>query len=223
MSKILIVEDDKKLRDELKIFLERHGYEVFLLEKFDNSIEDILGYKADLILLDINLPNADGEYICREIRKVSIIPIIIVTSRDSELDELLSINNGADQYITKPYNIQILLAKIERLLKRSYSGNVSQDKIDCGKFVLNLSKSIIEKDGKIVELTKNEFKILHYLVLNKEKIVSRNEIMDYLWESENFIDDNTLTVNIKRLRNKLEEVGLNDVIETKRGQGYILK
>ena len=223
MSKILIVEDDKKLRDELKIFLERHGYEVFLLEKLDNSIEDILGYKADLILLDINLPNADGEYICREIRKVSNIPIIIVTSRDSELDELLSINNGADQYITKPYNIQILLAKIERLLKRSYSGNVSQDKIDCGKFVLNLSKSIIEKDGKIVELTKNEFKILHYLVLNKEKIVSRNEIMDYLWESENFIDDNTLTVNIKRLRNKLEEIGLNDVIETKRGQGYILK
>ena len=223
MAKILIVEDDKKLRDELKIFLERHGYEVFLLEKFDNSIEDILGYKADLILLDINLPNADGEYICREIRKVSNIPIIIVTSRDSELDELLSINNGADQYITKPYNIQILLAKIERLLKRSYSGNVSQDKIDCGKFVLNLSKSIIEKDGKIVELTKNEFKILHYLVLNKEKIVSRNEIMDYLWESEEFIDDNTLTVNIKRLRNKLEELGLNDVIETKRGQGYILK
>ena len=223
MSKILIVEDDKKLRDELKIFLERHGYEVFLLEKFDNSIEDILGYKADLILLDINLPNADGEYICREIRKVSNIPIIIVTSRDSELDELLSINNGADQYITKPYNIQILLAKIERLLKRSYSGNVSQDKIDCGKFILNLSKSTIEKDGKIVELTKNEFKILHYLVLNKEKIVSRNEIMDYLWESENFIDDNTLTVNIKRLRNKLEELGLNNVIETKRGQGYILK
>ena len=223
MSKILIVEDDKKLREELKIFLERHGYEVSTLEKFDNSIEDILGYKADLILLDINLPNADGEYICREIRKVSNIPIIIVTSRDSELDELLSINNGADQYVTKPYNIQILLAKIERLLKRSYSGNVSQDKIDCGKFILNLSKSIIEKDGKIVELTKNEFKILHYLVLNKEKIVSRNEIMDYLWESENFIDDNTLTVNIKRLRNKLEEIGLNDVIETKRGQGYILK
>lgn len=223
MSKILIVEDDKKLRDELKIFLERHGYEVFLLEKFDNSIKDILEYKADLILLDINLPNVDGEYICREVRKVSNVPIIMVTSRDSELDELLSINSGADQYITKPYNIQILLAKIERLLKRSYDSTVKQDKIDCGKFILNLSKSTIEKDGKIVELTKNEFKILHYLVLNKEKIVSRNEIMDYLWESENFIDDNTLTVNIKRLRNKLEEIGLNDVIETKRGQGYILK
>ena len=223
MSKILIVEDDKKLRDELKIFLERHGYEVSVLEKFDNSIKDILEYNANLILLDINLPNVDGEYICREVRKVSNVPIIMVTSRDSELDELLSINSGADQYITKPYNIQILLAKIERLLKRSYDSNVNQDKIDCGKFILNLSKSTIEKDGKIVELTKNEFKILHYLVLNKEKIVSRNEIMDYLWESENFIDDNTLTVNIKRLRNKLEELGLNNVIETKRGQGYILK
>ena len=165
----------------------------------------------------------DGEYICKEIRKVSNVPIIIVTSRDNELDELLSINNGADQYITKPYNIQILLAKIERLLQRSNTSQVNQDKIDCGEFVLNISKSIIEKDDKSIELTKNELKILHYLVLNKEKIVSRKEIMDYLWESENFIDDNTLTVNIKRLRNKLEELGLNDVIETKRGQGYILK
>lgn len=223
MSKILIIEDDEKLRKELKIFLEKNGYEVVILENFENTIEDALNEKPDLILLDINLPYFDGEYICKEIRKMSDVPIIIVTSRDSEIDELISLNNGADQYVTKPYNIQILLAKIERLLKRSYSGNVSQDKIDCGKFILNLSKSIIEKDGKIVELTKNEFKILHYLVLNKEKIVSRNEIMDYLWESENFIDDNTLTVNIKRLRNKLEEIGLNDVIETKRGQGYILK
>ena len=162
----------------------------------------------------------DGEYICKEIRKVSNVPIIIVTSRDNELDELLSINNGADQYITKPYNIQILLAKIERLLQRSNTSQVNQDKIDCGEFVLNISKSIIEKDDKSIELTKNELKILHYLVLNKGKIVSRNEIMDYLWDSESFVDDNTLTVNIKRLRTKL---GLKDLIETKRGLGYILK
>ena len=223
MSKILIVEDDKKLREELKIFLEKHGYEVIILEKFDNTIEDILKSKADLVLLDINLPNMDGEYVCKEIRKVSDVPIMIVTSRDNELDELLSINNGADQYITKPYNIQILLAKIERLLKRSKDSQTNQDKIDCGEFVLNISKSIIEKDDKSIELTKNELKILHYLVLNKGKIVSRNEIMDYLWDSESFVDDNTLTVNIKRLRTKLEEVGLKDLIETKRGLGYILK
>lgn len=223
MAKILIVEDDKKLREELKIFLEKHGYEAVILEKFDNTIAELLESKADLVLLDINLPYMDGEYICKEIRKVSNVPIIIVTSRDNELDELLSINNGADQYITKPYNIQILLAKIERLLQRSNTSQVNQDKIDCGEFVLNISKSIIEKDDKSIELTKNELKILHYLVLNKGKIVSRNEIMDYLWDSESFVDDNTLTVNIKRLRTKLEEVGLKDLIETKRGLGVYFK
>ena len=223
MSKILIVEDDKKLREELKIFIEKHGYNVEMLEKFDNTIEDSLNVKPDLILLDINLPYVDGEYICKEIRKVSNVPIIIVTSRDNELDELLSINNGADQYVTKPYNIQILLAKIERLLKRSYNSNVGQDKIHCGIFILNISKSTIEKENNSLELTKNELKILYFLVLNKEKIVSRNEIMDYLWDSESFVDDNTLTVNINRLRTKLEEIGLQGIIETKRGLGYILK
>ena len=223
MSKILIVEDDKKLREELKIFLEKHGYHVEMLEKFDNTIEEIINVKSDLILLDINLPYVDGEYICKEIRKVSNVPIIMVTSRDNELDELLSINNGADQYVTKPYNIQILLAKIERLLKRSYNSNVGQDKINCGNFILNISKSTIEKENNSLELTKNELKILYFLVLNKEKIVSRNEIMDYLWDSESFVDDNTLTVNINRLRTKLEEIGLQGIIETKRGLGYILK
>lgn len=223
MSKILIVEDDKKLREELKIFIEKHGYNVEMLEKFDNTIEDSLNVKPDLILLDINLPYVDGEYICKEIRKVSNVPIIIVTSRDNELDELLSINNGADQYVTKPYNIQILLAKIERLLKRSYNSNVGQDKINCGNFILNISKSTIGKENNSLELTKNELKILYFLVLNKEKIVSRNEIMDYLWDSESFVDDNTLTVNINRLRTKLEEIGLQGIIETKRGLGYILK
>lgn len=223
MSKILIVEDDKKLREELKIFLKKHGYHVEMLEKFDNTIEEIINVKSDLILLDINLPYVDGEYICKEIRKVSNVPIIMVTSRDNELDELLSINNGADQYVTKPYNIQILLAKIERLLKRSYNSNMSQDKINCGNFILNISKSTIEKEDASLELTKNELKILYFLVLNKEKIVSRNEIMDYLWDSESFVDDNTLTVNINRLRTKLEEIGLQDIIETKRGLGYILK
>ena len=207
MSKILIVEDDKKLREELKIFLEKHGYEISILENFENAIKDILESNSDLVLLDINLPYMDGEYICKEIRKVSNVPIIMVTSRDNELDELLSINNGADQYITKPYNIQILLAKIERLLKRSMDNQTNQNKIDCGKFILNISKSVIEKGNETIELTKNELKILHFLVLNKEKIVSRNDIMDYLWDSESFVDDNTLTVNIKRLRTKLEEIG----------------
>ncbi len=223
MSKILIVEDDEKLRNELEIFLNNNGYETWCLEQFEKPIEDILKENGDLILLDINLPNSDGEYICKEIRKVSNVPIIMVTSRDNEIDELISLNNGADQYITKPYNIRILLAKVSGLLKRTQNMELHQNKINYNGLILDISKSIIEKENEKIELTKNELKIFHFLLLNKDKIISRDELMDYLWESESFIDDNTLSVNIKRLRNKLEELGMKDCIETKRGQGYILK
>ena len=223
MSKILIVEDDEKLRKELEIFLNNNGYQTNTLKKFDNTICDILEQKPDLLLLDINLPNADGEYICKELRKQSNLPIIIITSRDNELDELLSINYGADHYITKPFNIQILLAKIASLLRRTSMQNKNLEKIDGKEFILNTRKNTIEKDEKEIELTKNEFRILKYLVENQEKIVSREEIMECLWDSESFIDDNTLTVNITRLRNKLDELNLKELLETKRGQGYILK
>ncbi len=222
MPKILIVEDDEKLRNELEIFLNNNGYNVESLKRFDNTIQDILTNNPDLMLLDINLPNINGEFICKEIRKQSNLPIIIITSRDNEVDELLSINYGADHYITKPFNIQILLAKIGSLLRRSNMES-NQEKIDCRGFVLNMSNSTIEKDGKEIELTRNEFKILKYLIKHRNKIVSREDIMGFLWESESFIDDNTLTVNITRLRNKLETIGLKELIETKRGQGYILK
>ena len=222
MQKILIVEDDEKLRNELEIFLNKNGYQASSLKKFDNTINEILESDFDLVLLDINLPFADGEYICKEIRKVSQIPIIMVTSRDNEIDELLSMNYGADHYVTKPFNIQILLAKISSILRRANIVETNQNKIDCKQFILNLSKSTIEKDGKILELTKNELKILHFLVEKRGQIVSREEIMSYLWDSESFIDDNTLTVNMTRLRNKLEELDLKELIETKRGQGYIL-
>lgn len=223
MQKILIIEDDEKLMIELETFLNKNGYISKGLKKFNNVVEDSLNEKADLILLDINLPYTDGEYICKEIRKVSNVPIIMITSKDNEIDELMSLNYGADQYVTKPFNIQILLAKITGLLKRNQKLESNLDKIDCKEFILNISQSIVEKDNEKIELTKNELKILHYLVLHRRIIVSREEIMDYLWESENFIDDNTLTVNIKRLRDKLEEIELEELIETKRGQGYILK
>ena len=223
MAKILIVEDDRKIREELELFLNKHGFEVIGLVDFQNMIPDILAQNADLLLLDINLPMVDGEYICKEVRKVSNIPIIIVTSRNNEIDELLSLNNGADQYVTKPYNIQILLAKINALLKRSQNKDTNQNKIDCKEFILNVSKSMIEAENKQIELTKNESKILYYLVKKRGQIVSREEIISYLWDSESFIDDNTLTVNMKRLRNKLQEIGKADMIETKRGQGYLLK
>jgi hypothetical protein len=223
MQKILIIEDDEKLRNELETFLNKNGFVATSLKKFDNAVEDILNEKADLLLLDINLPYTDGEFICKEIRKISNVPIIMVTSRDSEMDELFSLNYGADQYVTKPYNIQILLAKIVGLLKRNQNAGNNPDKIDCGEFVLNTAGRIIEKEDNKVELTKNEYKILEYLVLHRQQVISRDEIMDYLWESEEFVDDNTLNVNIKRLRTKLEELGLIDQIETRRGQGYLLK
>lgn len=222
MQKILIIEDDEKIRSELETFLNKNGYETKTIVNFENTIEDALNERADLILLDINLPYADGEYICKEIRKNSDVPIIMVTSRYSEIDELISLNYGADQYVTKPYNIQILLAKIAGLLKRNQSNNTN-DKIELEKFILNTSSRYVENGDKKVELTKNEYNIIYYLSLRKGKLVSRDEIMDYLWESESFIDDNTLSVNIKRIRDKLEEIGAKDSIETRRGQGYILK
>lgn len=220
MQKILIIEDDKKLRHELEIFLNRNGLNSKCIETFENTIEDIINEKADLILLDINLPNYDGEYILKELRKTIDTPIIMVTSRDNEIDELISMNYGADNYVTKPFNSQILLAKINAILKRQNNG-VDQDKINCGEFILNTSKSIIQKEDKQAELTLNELKILKYLVKNKGKITSREDIMNYLWDTEDFIDDNTLTVNMTRLRGKLESIGIHDAIETKRGQGYI--
>ena len=223
MQKILIIEDDKKIRTELENYLNKNGFLAKGLEKFDNTIEDILKENADLVLLDINLPYTDGEFVCKEIRKKSNVPIIMVTSRDNEIDELMSLNYGADQYVTKPYNIQILLAKINGLLKRNQKLDAEIQKIDCNGFTLNIAERVIEKDDKKIELTKNEYTILYYLSTNKGKVVSRDEIMDYLWESQEFIDDNTLSVNIKRLRNKLEELGFIDKIETRRGQGYLLK
>ena len=221
MHKILIVEDDEKLRNELETFLKNNGYIVFGLKSFDNCIEDILESNSDLILLDINLPFFDGEYICKEIRKKSEIPIIMVTSRDNEMDELLSINYGADDYITKPFNTHILLARISSILKRTNKND--SNKIVSEYFTLNISESKLEKDGKEIDLTKNERKILQCLLSSRNKIVSREEMMDFLWSTDEFVDDNTLTVNITTVRNKLGEFGLKELLETKRGQGYILK
>ena len=223
MAKILIVEDDEKLRYELETFLNKNGFDATSLDRFDHTIEDILKSQVELVLLDINLPNIDGEFVCKEVRKQSNVPIIMVTSRDNEIDELMSLYGGADQYVTKPFNIQILLAKITGLIKRNQNAGSHLERIDCNEFVLNTAERVIEKEGKKLELTKNEYNILYFLCLHKNTIVSRDEIMDYLWESEEFIDDNTLNVNIKRLRTKLEELGLMDKIETRRGQGYLLK
>lgn len=223
MKKLMIIEDSQIIIEELKSLLTRYGYEVITSENFENIIEDIKNENPDLILLDINLPVYDGFYICREVRKNLNIPIIIVTSRDSEIDELMSMNLGADDFVTKPYNTQILLARISAVIKRTYNDSSNTDILTYKDLNLDLSKGIITAFDKSVELSKNEMKILAYLMKNKETIVSRDELMNYMWNSDVYIDDNTLSVNMTRIRKKLEELNLKDYIETRRGLGYIMK
>lgn len=223
VKKILIIEDSQVIREELKLLLTRYDYEVIAPDSFDNIIEFAMSQNPNLILLDINLPVFDGYYICREIRKESKVPIIIVTSRDSEMDELMSMNLGADDFVTKPYNTQILLARINSVLKRAYGDIKASDVLTYRDLKLNLSEGSIEANDKTLELSKNELKILSYLMKNKGNIISRDKLMNYMWNSDVFVDDNTLSVNVNRLRKKLEELDLVDYIETRRGLGYIMK
>ncbi len=219
MYKILIIEDDLEIRSELKILLDNNGYNGVILENFENIKNTVVSEKADLILLDINIPNINGQHLLKELREEINTPIIMVTSKNTEIDEVISMSYGADDYITKPYNPNILLLHIEAILKRiNKSGNVLKYK----DITLDTSKSLIYYEKGEITLSRNEMMIFYYLIKNEGKIVSREDIMNYLWDTEDFIDDNTLTVNIARLRSKLEEAGLENVIETRRGQGYIL-
>lgn len=222
MKKILIIEDDEVIREELQNFLRKYGYEVNAPVEFNNIIQYVEKENANLILLDINLPEFDGYYICREIRKTSDVPIIIVTSRDSEVDELISMNLGADDFVTKPYNTEILLARITNILKRTYGNLKTNNILNYKDFNLNLSNATLIYKDKSLELTKNEVKILSYLINNRGNIVKRDSLMEYLWKSDYFVDDSTLTVNINRLRKKLQEIGIENPIETRRGLGYIM-
>ena len=219
MKKILIIEDEETIRNELKTLLENSGYEVLMLEKFTNAKEDIKSMTLDLILLDINLPNINGEMLLKEIRKESNIPVIMVTSRVCEVDEVFSMSYGADDYITKPYNPTILLLRIQNIFKRMEN---NRDDLFYDDIVVNPKKGILEKNGKVLELTKNEMIIFTYLLNNRGRIVNRDDLMTDLWNNNEFINDNALTVNISRLRNKLQDFGLENKIETRKGQGYKL-
>ena len=217
---IIIVEDTQKLREELSIYLEKNGFKTKQITNFTNVKEQIINAKEkDLILLDINLPNLDGEYLLKDLRKEIDTPIIIVTSKNTEIDELLCIEYGADDFITKPFSPRILLARITRLLERNTK---AQKEITYKDMTINITKSQIERNNKKIELSKNELKILIYLLKNKGTIVTRDDIISYLWDNNEYVDDNTLTVNINRVRSKLEKLNLNNVILTKRSQGYII-
>ena len=222
MFTIMIVDDNEQLQNEIGNLLIANRYSILKPTDFNKISQTVKDSSPDLILLDINLPNNDGFKICTEIRSFSNIPIIFITSRNTNIDELMSITLGGDDFITKPYNTQILLARINALLKRAYPNNSNMDVIEYNGLMLNILSSTIEHNQKNIELTKNELKILYYLLINKGKIVSRVDIMEYLWDSSMFVNDNTLTVNITRIRNKIEEIGLKDFIKTKRGQGYII-
>ena len=222
MFTIMIVDDNEQLQNEIGNLLIANRYSILKPTDFNKISQTVKDSSPDLILLDINLTNNDGFKICTEIRSFSNIPIIFITSRNTNIDELMSITLGGDDFITKPYNTQILLARINALLKRAYPNNSNMDVIEYNGLMLNILSSTIEYNQKNIELTKNELKILYYLLINKGKIVSRVDIMEYLWDSSMFVNDNTLTVNITRIRNKIEEIGLKDFIKTKRGQGYII-
>lgn len=223
MHKIMIVEDDESISSELKELLQNSGYEAVVLQDFNNSLNEILRVAPDLLLMDINIPYMNGELLLQCLRKSSNIPVIMVTSKNNETDEALSISTGADDYITKPYNPNILLLRIGAVIKRT-STNYSANSNDLAyrDLTFDTQKGIIKKDGIEIVLTKNEMIIFSYLLTHKDKIVTRDELMTALWDNTEFVNDNALTVNISRLRNKLKEIGYEDAIDTRKGQGYIL-
>ena len=220
MKKILIVEDDTSISEELKNLLDNAGFNGVILKDFENSFEKIKKENPDLILLDINIPKLNGEMLLQKIRKESNVPIIMVTSKNTETDEVLSMSYGADDYITKPYNPTILLLRINAIFKRMEN---KSDTLTYNELEIDPKKGIIKNEKEEIILTKNEMIIFTFLLANKGNIVTRDELMTDLWNNDSYINDNALNVNISRLRTKLKDFGYEDAIETRKGQGYILK
>ena len=223
MYKILIVEDDKALCDNISEGIFKWGFDTVSIENFENILEEFAKHNPHLVLMDINLPHFDGFYWCKKIRDISKVPIIFLSSRDSNMDIIMAVNMGGDDFVTKPFSMDVLLAKIQAILRRTYSYGENEGQIiECDGAILNINDGTLTYDNESIELTKNEFKILQLLMKNKGKIISRDRIMRVLWESEYFISENTLTVNVNRLRKRLEDVKLKDFIVTKKSQGYMI-
>lgn len=220
MARIFVVEDDASIRNELIEMLERQGYEVSYCLVFDHVAEDVLAARADLVLLDLTLPGTDGQLLCRELRQHSDVPIVVLTSRVTEVDEVMSMTMGADDFVSKPYSSRVLVARIQALLRRVQGAADAGRILEHNGLTLDLSRSMVSADGGQIELTKNELRILSLLMSRAGAIVSREAIMRDLWDSDAFIDDNTLTVNINRLRGTLEKIGVTGYLTTHRGRGY---
>ena len=223
MTKILVVEDDHQIQQELVLLLQRNGFEAQALTSFESVPQQIIAAHSDLVLLDLNLPGIDGQQICREVRQLSNVPIIVVTSRNTDLDELMVLSLGADDFIAKPYNTQILLMHITSVLRRANSDVTKGTKLSHAGVTLDSSSCKVSANQKSVELTKNELRILSLLMQNAGTVVSRQRIQEELWQSDEFVDDNTLTVNISHLRNTLASIGVEDFVMTRRGLGYVIE
>ena len=223
MTKILVVEDDHQIQQELVLLLQRNGFKAQALMSFESVPQQIIAAHPDLVLLDLNLPGIDGQQICREVRQLSNVPIIVVTSRNTDLDELMVLSLGADDFIAKPYNTQILLMHITSVLRRANSDVTTGTKLSHAGVTLDSSSCKVSANQKSVELTKNELRILSLLMQNAGTVVSRQRIQEELWQSDEFVDDNTLTVNISHLRNTLASIGVEDFVMTRRGLGYVIE
>ena len=222
MKEILLVEDDLDLSKVLSSSLNKWGFKVNLIENFDSILKEFTEKEPQLVIMDVNLPYYDGFYWCKKIREVSKVPILFLSSRDSNMDLIMGINNGGDDYITKPFSIEVLITKINALLRRTYDYAGSESIIYYNGAALDIEKCTFKYGNNTIELTKNEIKILSVLIKNREKVVSRDKLMMSLWNDDEFVSDNTLTVNITRLRNKIKEIGLDDFIKTKKGIGYMV-
>ena len=223
MYRILIVEDDMTIAKVLAAHLEKWGYETRCAENFKNIMNDFLDFEPQLLMLDIGLPFFNGFHWCQEIRKVSQVPIMFLSSLDDNMNIVMAMNMGGDEFIEKPFDLNVVTAKVQALLRRTYAFQGSSNLLEHDGIMLNLGDATVLYQDQKVELTKNEFRILQILIERAGKIVSRDEIIERLWDSDEFIDDNTLTVNVARLRKKLESVGRKDMIRTKKGIGYMVE
>lgn len=223
MYKILIVEDDDIIAKSIKKYLESWSYEVQIVQDFNSVDQEFEDFGADLVLMDITLPYFNGYYWCEKIRKTSNKPIIFISSAGDDMNIVMAISKGGDDFVAKPFDLSVLLAKIQAVLRRTYELNIQKSTFEISGLTFDIDKSQIAKDGQTADLSKNESMILKMLLDHKNRIVSRDDLMVYLWDTDEFVDDNTLTVNINRLRKKLSTLGVDDLIKTKKGQGYLLR